>query len=150
MKNIIINFILRKRNFYCLLLILVALLSTSCSYGKTDEILCEDLNFVENTNAEQICSYIYDYYDSYLGGNLENYLSCIYDDCIDWCVSDVFFEEINPKNDEYQEFLEVCDDFINGRGGYGEIYLEKNEAEELSKWCANNFFVSDNYSDCVE
>lgn len=141
---------MKKKTINYLLLIIITLFCTSCSSDYTDEVACEDLNFSENSNVEQICSGLYEYYDSYLGGELENHTDCTYDDCISWCAIDSFSEYINPKTDGHKEYLEACDNFISGSGGFGEIYFPSNYAEELIMWCADNFSVSDVYDKCID
>lgn len=146
-KNIIVS--TNKHIIKFLVIVVIMLLNFSCTNNYNEETYCSDIDFYEYTNVRQVCIELYDYYDSYLGGNLKESISCSYDDCIFSCAS-ALVSNLELKNSNRGEFKETCGGYIIGSGGFAEIYPPSESMQQIVDWCADNLHVSNAYSDCLE
>lgn len=130
---------------YKFLILIFCLLITGCSSNIGYDLPhCEDLDFSEYSNVEYICDGLYEGYNDYFNGNFNNYINGTKGDAVDWCILEIY-EDYSHNFD----IRDACDSFINGGGGFAQLYI--NELDDyLLKWCDNNFYVSEDYHNCIE
>lgn len=132
-----------------ILLVVLMFFITACdtSMDAEEEIdsYCMNTEFKDQSNVYDICEEIYDSYNSYLGGDIEKYVSGNRAQSINACIDDFY---ISFENYKYN-YAEGCSDFIIGSGGYGEIFLPRELSESLSNWCENNYYINEEYFKCI-